>query len=137
VKSLRILFVVLFALASQQALARTPVPVINYENVPIASQAGQPRSLAQIKQAIQSTAAARQWTVVDQGPGRLLATLHVRGKHTVVTLITYTPDRFSVVYSDSINMHYSPGPDGGGVIHPFYNRWVQGLADAIRVSLVN
>jgi hypothetical protein len=134
-KILRILLLALLAAAAFQSQARTPVPVINYENVAIANASGQPMSLAAVKQAIVSAAAAKQWTVVDQGPGRMLATLHVRGKHTAVTQITYSADKYSVVYSDSTNLNFAPGPDGKGVIHPFYNRWVQDLAEAIRLSL--
>lgn len=130
------LLAVLMALAAGQAAAqRQPVPIINYENVAISSATGKPLTVSQVKQAIQSAAAAKQWQLVEQGPGRMMATLHVRGKHTVVTEISYSPDQFSVVYKDSTNMKYSPGPDGKGAIHPFYNRWTQDLKEAIRTSL--
>jgi hypothetical protein len=135
VKSLRVLLLALLAFASLNAVARTPVPVINHENVSISSPTGKPLSMAQVKQAIHNAAAAKQWSVVDQGPGKILATLHVRGKHTAVTQITYSPDKYSVVYNDSQNLNYSGGPDGRGTIHPFYNRWVQDLSEAIRLSL--
>lgn len=131
---LRTLLVLVVSVTALHATAqRAPVPIINYEDVSIASS--KRPTLAQMKQAIQSAAAAKEWDVADQGPGRMLATLHVRGKHTVVTEITYSPEKFSVVYKDSTNMKYSPGPDGKGVIHPFYNRWVQDLKEAIRTSL--
>jgi hypothetical protein len=137
VKILHALVMALACVASFQASAqRQPVPVINYENVPISNPTGGRLTAAQVKQAIQSGATAKQWAVEDQGPGRMLATLKVNGKHTVMTQINYTADQFSVVYSDSTNMKYSPGPDGKGVIHPFYNRWVQDLKEAIRTSLV-
>jgi hypothetical protein len=134
-KFLRILMVLVVSFVSLQAMARQPVPVINYEDVLVSSASGQRLTPAQVKQAIQSAAAAKQWVLRDQGPGRMLATLNVRGKHTVMTEITYSPEKFSVVYNDSTNMDYSPGPDGKGSIHPFYNRWVQDLKEAIRTSL--
>ena len=136
-KSLRILLMVLVSFVSVQAAAqRLPVPIVNYENVSVSGPAGQALTAVQVKQAIQSAAAARQWELADQGPGRMLATLHVRGKHTAMTEIAYSPDKISLVYKDSINLKYSPGPDGKGVIHPFYNRWVQDLKETIRTSLI-
>lgn len=135
-KFLPIVLTVLVSFTSLQALARNPVPVINYESVPVTDAAGALQTAAQVKQAIQKGAAARQWTLQDQGPGRMLATLQVKGKHTVMTQINYADGRFSVVYNDSINMKYSPGPDGKGEIHPGYNKWVQELKEAIRTSQV-
>jgi hypothetical protein len=137
-KGLRIFLMALVCAASWaslDAMARQTVPVINYENLPLTTASGRAPTAAQVKQAIQSAAGARQWTLVDQGPGRMLATLQVRGKHTVVTQISYSADKLSVTYSDSTNMNYAPGPDGKGAIHPFYNRWVQDLTDAIRLTL--
>jgi hypothetical protein len=135
-KALQILLMVLFALASFEAAAqRQPVAIINYENVAVAGLGGQPLTAAQVKEAIKSAAAERQWEVTDSGPDRMLATLHVRGKHTAQTEIVYTPATVSLVYKDSVNLKYAPGPDGKGVIHPFYNRWVQDLKESIRLTL--
>lgn len=136
-KIVRILLALMVSFTALQAAAqRMPIPIVNHEDVAITPASGQRPTQAQVKQAIQSAASAKQWEVTDQGPGRMLATLHVRGKHTVVTEISYSPEKFSLVYKDSINMKYSPGPDGMGVIHPFYNRWVQDLKEAIRTSLL-
>lgn len=136
-KIVRILLALLVSLTALQAAAqRMPVPIINYENVPVTSPSGEPLTAAQVKQAIRSGAAAKKWALEEQGPGRMLATLKVNGKHTVMTQINYAADQFSMVYSDSINMKYSPGADGKGEIHPFYNRWVQDLKEAIRTSLL-
>ena|SRR5438105_5691484 len=136
-KSLRVLLMMILALAASfpAAAQRKPVPVINYENVAVAGPAGKTLSAAEVKQAIQSAAAAKQWDLADQGPGRMLATLHVRGKHTAMTEIRYTPERFSLVYKDSMNLKYVPAPDGTGLIHPFYNRWAEELKEAIRTAL--
>jgi len=135
-KSLRIWLMVLASLTCLPAMAqRQPVPIVNYENVAISGPAGQALTASQVKQAIQSAAAANQWELADQGPGRLLATLHVRGKHTAMTEIAYSPDKISLVYKDSVNLKYSPGPGGKGVIHPFYNRWVGDLKEKIHSAL--
>jgi len=61
------------------------------------------------------------------------ATLVVRNKHTVVADVTYTPEKYSVVYKSSINMKYDI-QNGVPVIHPFYNDWAKKLVDAIRVE---
>jgi hypothetical protein len=133
---LRVLVMVVLTLGSMHAIAqRQPVPIINYENVQITSPTGQ-LTTEQVKAAILSAAGAKQWLLSDQGPGRMLATLHVRGKHTVVTEIIYSQDKFSILYKDSMNMKYAPGLDGKGLIHPFYNRWAQDLKEAIRTSLL-
>jgi hypothetical protein len=137
VNILRILLAAVLTFASAHAVAqRHPVPIINYENVQITTAAGQ-LTTEQVKQAILTAAGSKQWVVTEQGPGRMTATLHVRGKHTVVTEIIHSNDKFSLLYKDSTNMKYGPGPDGKGVIHPFYNRWVQDLKEAIRTLLIS
>jgi hypothetical protein len=128
-KLVRLLVLALAAFALN-AQARTSVPVQNLENVVATAATGGPASPAQIKAAITSAAAARGWLVSDLGPGRAAATVHVRGKHTVVVDITYGGGKFSVKYKDSVNMNYEDG-----VIHPHYNKWVQLLVDTIRAEL--
>ncbi|MBI2769171.1 MAG: hypothetical protein HYX47_06090 [Burkholderiales bacterium] len=131
-KTLRILVLAALSAVSLHAAAqRAPVPVMNFENIPVSAAA----SADKVKQAIQSAATARQWEVREEAPGRMVATLHVRGKHTVVTDILYSPTSFSLKYRDSVNMKYSPGADGRGMIHPFYNRWVEDLKEAIRANI--
>jgi hypothetical protein len=63
----------------------------------------------------------------------MVASYSVRN-HTVVTDIRYSATEFSVSYKDSINMKYGPGA-GAGVIHPFYNQWVQEFRHAIQLEL--
>lgn len=119
-------------LASASALAREAVPIVNHENVAITTS-GKPASADKVKQAIMTAATAQKWDVSAAQPGTLTATLHVRGKHTVVVDILYTADHFSVKYRDSVNMKYEV-KDNTPVIHPFYNKWVQRLVDAIQVE---
>ncbi len=126
-----------FAAATLPAAAqRAPVPVVNHDNVVVATAPGKTASAEDVKKAIIAggQAGARKWTVAEAGPGRLLATYQVR-THTVVTEIRYTATHFSVAYNDSVNMKYGPGPDGKGVIHPFYNQWVSELIQSIRGEL--
>jgi len=115
---------------------RMPVPIIDHDNVPVAVAPGKMASPASVKEAIIAAARNKAWEVTEQSSGKLVATLHVRGKHTVVTEITYNAENFSLKYRDSTNMKYeAAGKDGKPAIHPFYNRWVIELKDAITKEL--
>ena len=114
-----------------QAQARTPVPVVDFENIPFTGSSGQPASATQIKSAIEAAAQARGWQLAAAAPDRMVATLHVRGKHTVVSEITYRTGQYSVRYQDSVNMNFDAGTRK---IHPFYNKWTQDLVDTIRTG---
>lgn len=134
-KFVRLLLIAALSFASLQALAqRQPVLIVNHENI-LVERPGGKATAAEVKQAIMAAANAtgRQWVISEPNPGRLLATYHVR-THTVVTEITYSAERFSVVYHDSVNMKYTPS-SGTGLIHPFYNRWVEDFVMAIRTQL--
>ena len=74
----------------------------------------------------------RGWTFKDAGPGKLIGTLIVRGRHTVEVEVTYSPERYSVVYKNSSNMNYS---EQGSLIHPNYNKWVGDLMNGVRSEL--
>ena len=125
--------VLALALLGLNAHARSGVPVADFENMPAIAASGQPASPAQIKAAIEAAAQHNGWTVTAPAPNHVVASLNVRGKHTVVTDIDYTPGKYSVKYKDSVNMNFDPSTR---VIHPFYNKWVQGLVDAIRAEAV-
>ena len=131
-KMLRLMAALLaWTLLAMSAHARSGVPVADFENLPAVTASGQPASGAQIKAAIQAAAQQNGWTVVAPAPDRMVATLQVRNKHTVVTEIVYKPGQYSVKYKDSANMNFDPSTR---VIHPFYNKWVQGLVDGIRTE---
>lgn len=121
-------------LLTAPAFARTPVPVVNHDNVPVVTSNGKTLSAEEVKQAILTAAGTKGWSVAHQANGKLIATLHVRGKHTVLVEITYAADKYSLNYKDSVNMK-SSNQDGQTVIHPFYNKWVQELLDVIRQEL--
>jgi hypothetical protein len=141
------------ALFSAPALAqRTPEPVVNYANLPVATATGKPLQPEQVKQAIVDGAArARIWTLAYEPNGTVLAT-RTWNDHVIVVAITYTPTSYSLAYRDSVNMKYSKDGQGdsrdrhnarygvphsgGAVIHPFYNRYVGELKDAIRAELL-
>ena len=131
----RLLLAATLSLATIHASAREPVPIVNHENVPVAAAGAKQLSAAQVKQAIVRATPPRPWEFTETGPGKLLATLQVRGKHTVSADIAYSADQYSIVYRDSANMKYGSAPDGRPVIHPFYNTWIGELREAIRISL--
>ena len=140
-----------FALVASPANAqRTPVSIVNYPNVTIAASGGGSAQAGQVKKAIQEAANIKGWTLADEPGSKMLATLVVRNKHTVMVEIAYSAQRYSLRYRDSVNMNYHaeakydsrlPGvrngyAQRGPVIHPAYNTWVRELKDAIDVSLL-
>ena len=124
---LRLLAVAL-ALFALNVQARTAT-MGTFENLPITDSRGQPASAAQIKAAVALGAGIKGWQVSANGNDSAIATVQVRGKHTVTTELVWSAGQFSVRYKDSINMNYT-----GTDIHPSYNAWVQGLVDAIRTA---
>lgn len=127
--------IVALTLAAAPALAREPVPIVNHDNIPVATASGKAPAVEQVKHAILLGAGAKGWIIAEQSDGQLLATLNVRGKHIVAVTIAYSGAGYSLRYHDSVNMKYGYG-EGGAVIHPFYNKWVLGLREAIRVELL-
>jgi hypothetical protein len=137
-KVMRFLATAVLSLAAAQAGAqRLPVPIVNHDDIVVQRASGQPATAADVRKAIVAAADAtgRKWAISEPTPGQMVATYHVR-THTVVTEVRYSGSQFSVRYSDSINMKYAPGgPSGTGVIHPFYNQWVQDFVQAVRLEL--
>lgn len=124
---------ILFTLFATPAMARQAVPIIQYDNIPIVST--QKLDTAQVLQAIKLGAASQHWVISNVENGALNATILVRQKHTVVVHIKYDTDKYSIHYQDSTNMKYEKSSDGQAIIHPFYNKWVAALNEAIRLEL--
>lgn len=135
------------------ALAREPVAIIDHIDIPVVTSTGKPITADQVKNAITNAAISRNWQL-NKSPNQdlLSATLHVRGKHTVVVSIPYSPEKFSLKYESSQNMKYMPARtsntyvnsnvnivsqdiETGPRIHPFYNQWVQDLMQSIKLEL--
>lgn len=149
-KLLRGLLFVCVLGASSVYAQRTPVSIINYPNLPIATASGKPIQAEQVKKAIQDAALRKGWTLGNDTGDKLLATLVVNNKHTVMVEIAYSADKYSLTYRDSVNMNYhsearfdsrmpnarNASTPSGPVIHPAYNTWVQELKDAIRGELM-
>ena len=128
-------FLIASTLVAAPAIAREVVPVINHDNIAVATSSGKAPAAEQVKQALLTAAGARGWEVAPQADGKLQATLIVRNKHTIVVEIAYSDQKYSLTYKGSSNMKYGQR-DGQPVIHPFYNKWVQDLKEAIRLELL-
>lgn len=125
----------LFTFATLPAMARQTVPIVNIDNVPVVSAENKKLSSEQVLQAIKTAIISQSWTVSNVADGVVTATILVRQKHTVIVDIIYDAEKYSIHYKDSVNMKYLKNSGGDEVIHPFYNKWVATLNDAIRLEL--
>jgi hypothetical protein len=116
------------------AYARNPVPVVNHDNVLVATASGTMLSSEQVKSAILAGAAHAGWSSTAQEDNIIISTLVVRNKHTVVVQIAFSPTQYSIKYHSSINMKAGDN-HGQNVIHPFYNTWVDTLRNAIHSEI--
>lgn len=138
------------SLLAFNAAARTPVPIIDYNQIVVVTTSGKALQAADVKQAITLAGIPQKWTIKNNADGSLLATLVVRNKHTIVVKIDYNEKDYSIHYSDSNNMKYEisraqatlaqvpadHSQDGQPLIHPFYNKWVKTFKDNIGLELL-
>lgn len=119
------------------AQARDAVPIVDYPDNAVVTSSGKAITPDQVRVAITAAARSQSWQITRAPNGdELQAILQVRGKHTVAVNIAYSAQTYSIKYQSSSNMKYRQLPDTGArVIHPFYNRWVAELREAIRMEL--
>lgn len=132
IRSILTMVVVAVATFVPDALAqRQPVPIVERENLPALAASGAALTPEAIAAAITRGAenGKIKWIVSRAGADRLTATYNVR-THSISVNIVFTEKTYSVFYSSSINMKYGV-ENGVKVIHPFYNRWVDELVQAI------
>jgi hypothetical protein len=129
------LFLLAFA-ASGAVFARLPEPVVDLVDQEVATGSGKALSAKEIKRIISKAAQEKRWIVSPSQDDKIKASLSWRNnKHTIMVEITCGANRYSIHYKDSINMNYAI-QDGQPVIHPYYNRYVGQLRDAIRVEML-
>ena len=58
----------------------------------------------------------------------------IKGKHTIVTTISFSAEKYSVMYLSSENMKFQMFNDAP-YIHPNYNVWARELVEAIRLEI--
>ena len=109
---------------------RTPTPVYNVTNAPVAASKANP-SADDVGKAIQRAGATLGWQMKQVKPGNMIGTLVLR-KHMAVVDINYSASSYSINYKDSTELNYD-----GQNIHPNYNGWVQNLDKAIKAQLTN
>lgn len=124
----------ILASASPAYGARPPVPLQNFPNQAIATASGKKPTVEQVAQAITAAATGKQWAVAKQADGSFLATRVVKGKHTVVSTISFSSEAYSVTYHSSDNMRFEMH-EGVPHIHPNYNVWARELVEAIRLEV--
>ncbi len=149
-KCLRVFIMALLMCAiGGTAFARSGVPIVNFEDQVVPSADGNLKTLDKVREAILAAGRDQEWQMNPVKDGHIVATRVIRGKHTMVLDITYSPARYSVVYSDSINLNFKPvssaqsasvqgtATSGAvqGMIHPNYNKWVGDLNFAIARKL--
>lgn len=97
-------------LAAQAAAhaQRTPVPVMDFIDVPVSLATNRPQTADSVQAAFLRAAPRRGWQVQPEAPGTLKGVYEKGEKHRVVVAITYDAQRYSVRYVDSVNMKYAP-----------------------------
>lgn len=126
-------FLIILVLTSS-AHARSVVPIINHDTVPVSSSSGSKITLSQVRQAFIIGGAKDGWIFSDLGENQMIGRLVVRNKHTVAVTIRYDVKSYSVEYKDSSNMKYELKVDSA-YIHPFYNKWVDNLIFNVNIEL--
>jgi hypothetical protein len=133
-------------LSASSFAQRALVPIVDHKDVMVATSSGKPVTVEQIRDAIAAAGRRLSWDMAFAG-NDLVGTLVVNNKHTISVDIKVDPDRYSVLYRNSINMKYGISESGPGfrnfsaakagqrVIHPAYNQWVQALMTSIDSEL--
>src|SRR5262245_8621608 len=118
---------------SSGAAARSGVAIQNYDNVPIVRADNAALTSARVRKAIVDATLQGKWTILEDAPGRIVATFSIRNKHSLTVEVRYSGTQFSIVYRDSSNLNYAQGANGP-IIHPAYNKQVKALVDAINAG---
>lgn len=112
------------------AQARSTEALIEPSRVVLVS--GPDRSLDQLKQAIVRGGARHNWTVAKDESGKLTLKYNKQNKHEVVVDVSYDLSGFQIRFVSSVNMKHDSAT---GEIHPFYNKWVANLSQAISTEI--
>jgi hypothetical protein len=124
--------ILLLAFAGAASAALMVDTVEDFENVAVPLYGDKPLTSAEVRDAIVAAATTRQWKIDYVRAGVLIGRLNVQGKHLAEVNITYSPEAYSVVYRDSVNLSYRASDT---TIHVSYNRWVGQLVEAINRTL--
>jgi len=110
------------------AACSTSKPPLAISQAPIAAS----HSTSEVESAILSALAGRGWQVAEKTPGKIVATIDVRGRHSAKIAVLYSAASFSIDYVDSTGLEYDAEKK---TIHRNYNRWVANLRNDINMKL--
>lgn len=123
-KQLKLIFAALALTLS--AGCSTTQPVMNVASSPV------PTGLSEqvVSQAIINAGVSKRWVMREDSPGVISGHIQVR-KHQATINIPYNTQSYSINYVSSVNLDDT----GSGKIHRNYNRWINGLNQAIQIEL--
>jgi hypothetical protein len=122
--------VCLFIASLSSGCSMRPIKEFNTE---VKSTMTETLTLEQVRDAIIKAGSTRKWgkwTMKELEPGKLAASIVVRGKYKVAVNIYYTTTDYKITYRDSENMQHH-----GDWIHRKYNGWVRNLDETIKKEL--
>lgn len=104
----------------------TSQPVMNMTN----SQVPPSLSELDVSRAIINAGVSKKWVIREERPGLITGHIQVR-QHQANISIPYNTANYSINYVSSVNLD----DKGKGKIHRNYNRWINGLNQAIQLEL--
>jgi hypothetical protein len=116
------------------ACSVTSVKLRDIDNAVISGFGSKPQTLNDVRDALIRAAAIKGWGIEDLELGQAIGRIVVRGKHHVTVNITYSNEKISMIYADSVNMGYQVRDDGK-YIHLNYNKWIYELLRTMRKEL--
>ena len=116
-------------LALVPALVLAAQPILNLKDVAVPVRPdGTAYTVEEVQAAIIGGCRVKGWTPKIEEPGRITASILVRGKHYAEISITYTQAAYSIQYVSSRDLDYD---EKSQEIHRNYNRWITLLSEAI------
>ncbi len=122
----RLLFISVFSIFLAGCSKSVPLQNINESPVPTAYN----MTASDVAKAIRTAAITKRWTISEEKPGYMEASITVRNKHTAVVGIPYTDKTYNIEYIRSSNLNHK-----GDKIHRNYRKWVTLLDREIQAEL--
>ncbi|MFB2830844.1 hypothetical protein ACE1BS_14735 [Aeromonas jandaei] len=104
----------------------TSQPVMNMTNSLVPSNLSE----QDVSRAIINAGVSKTWVMREERPGLITGHIQVR-QHQANISIPYNTTNYSINYVSSVNLN----DKGKGKIHRTYNRWINGLNQAIQLEL--
>ena len=89
-------------------------------------------SLGAVEDAIVRAGSKRGWLFEPAGPGHMIGSLNVRGKHFVKVDVNFDERGFSITRKETTNLKYDPSTN---TIHKNYNSWIRNLESDIQLEM--